>query len=62
MYTQRLIPLSKTKPFCHVTVKIHHLIFFFNWNSLHAKLNSHYEPWSYKKKKHKKIEAYRKPV
>ena len=28
--------------------------FFFNWNSLHARLNSHYEAWSYKKKKHKK--------
>ena len=27
---------------------------FFNWDSLHAKLNSHYEAWSYKKKKHKK--------
>ena len=29
--------------------------FFFNWNSPHARLNSHYEAWSYKKKKkHKK--------
>ena len=28
------------------------------WDSLHAKLNSHYEVWSYKKKKHKKIKAY----
>ena len=36
--------------------------FFFNWNSLHARLNSHYEAWSYKKKKHKKITAYRKSV
>ena len=27
---------------------------FFNWDSLHARLNSHYEAWSYKKKKHKK--------
>ena len=32
---------------------------FFNWDSLHARLNSHYEAWSYKKKKHKKITAYR---
>ena len=30
-----------------------------DWDSLHARLNSHYEAWSYKKKKHKKIEAYR---
>ena len=29
-------------------------IIFFNWDSLHARLNSHYEAWSYKKKKHKK--------
>ena len=35
---------------------------FFNWNSLHARLNSRYEAWSYKKKKHKKITAYRKSV
>ena len=31
--------------------------FFFNWDSLHVKLNSHYKVWSYKKKKHKKITA-----
>ena len=28
----------------------------------HAMLNSHYEAWSYKKKTHKKIKAYRKSV
>ena len=28
--------------------------FFFNWDSLHTKLNSHYEAWSYKKKKAQK--------
>ena len=27
------------------------LHFFLNWDSLHAKLNSHYEAWSYKKKR-----------
>ena len=27
--------------------------FFFSWDSLHARLNSHYKAWSYKKK-HKK--------
>ena len=26
---------------------------FFNWVSLHASLNSHYEAWSYKKKEKK---------
>ena len=35
------------------------LKYFFNWDSLHARLNSHYEAWSYIKKKHKKIEAYK---
>ena len=28
--------------------------FFFNWDSPHVRLNSQYEAWSYKKKKHKK--------
>ena len=44
--------------FCHFCF----LFFKFNWHSLHARLNSHYEAWSYKKKKHKKITAYRKSV
>ena len=30
-------------------------LLFFNWDSLHARLNSHFKAWSYKKKKHKKI-------
>ena len=36
--------------------------FFFklNGDSLHARLNSRYKAWSYKKKKHKKIKAPRK--
>ena len=38
--------------------------FFFvvNWDSLHARLNSHYEVWSYKKRGTKKITGYRKSV
>ena len=35
---------------------------FFNWDSLNATLNSHYETRSYKKKKYKKIEAYIRSV
>ena len=35
---------------------------FFHWDSLHARLNSHYEAWSYKKKNTKKITGYRKSV
>ena len=37
-------------------------IFFFIWDSLHARLNSRYEAWCYKKKEHKKVKAYRKSV
>ena len=36
--------------------------FFFNWDSPHARLNSHYEAWSYKKRSTKKIIGYRKTV
>ena len=36
--------------------------FFFNWDSLHARLNNHYEAWSCKKRSTKKITGYRKPV
>ena len=35
---------------------------FFNWDSFYARLSSHYDAWSYKKKKHKKIRAHRKSV
>ena len=30
------------------------IFFFLNWDSPHARLNSHYEAWSYKKKKAQK--------
>ena len=33
-----------------------------NWDSLHARLNSHHKAWSYMKKKQKKIKAHRKSV
>ena len=36
------------------------VIFFFNWDSLHAMLN--YEAWSYKNGSTKKITGYRKSV
>ena len=38
------------------------MYFTFIYRLLHARLNSHYEAWSYKKKKHKKIKAYRQSV
>ena len=35
---------------------------FLNWDSHHARLNSHYEAWSYKKRNTKRIAGYRKSV
>ena len=37
-------------------------LFLKNWDSLHARRNSHYDLWSYKKKKHIKVKEYRKSV
>ena len=33
--------------------------FYLIYDLLYARLNSHYEVWSYKKKKHKKIKRYK---
>ena len=33
-------------------------IYVFVWDSLHARMNRHYDAWNYKKKKYKKIKAY----
>ena len=38
------------------------VFFFFNWDSLNARLKSHYEAWTYKKRSTKKITGYRKSV
>ena len=46
---------TKCSRFVHFSSSI-----FFCWCSLHVRLNSHYEAWSYKKKKHKKVKAYTK--
>ena len=35
---------------------------FFNWDLLHARLNSHYEAWSLQEKEARKIKTYRKSV
>ena len=37
-------------------------ISFLKWDSLNARLNSQFQAWSYKKKNHKKVKAYRKSV
>ena len=69
---QFLRPLKKpfNFPFVYHDISVsptmslkHTLLFFcFNWNLFHARLDSHYEAWSYKKKKHKKIKVYWKSV
>ena len=48
------------KPWIHADLCIFKI--FFYWDSLCARLSSHYKAWSYKKKKHRKIKAYRKFV
>ena len=37
-----------------------YIYIFFNSDSLHPRLNSHYEAWTYKKRSTKKITGYRK--
>ena len=32
------------------------IFFFFNWDSFHARLNSHFEAWSYKKRSTKRLQ------
>ena len=39
--------------FCYMVLEMH--LFVFDWDSLHARLSSHYEEWSYKKKKPKTL-------
>ena len=47
--------------FCYIFVCFF-LFIFLTWESLHTRLNSHYRVWSYKKKEHKMIKAYRKSL
>ena len=44
---------------CNLRGSFLFLFFFFDWDSVHARL---YETWSYKKKKQKKGKAYRESV
>ena len=51
------------KKYTPIAVTRSTLSLFFNWDSLHARVNSHYRTaWSYKKKKHIKAKEYRKSV
>ena len=51
---------STIKPFFvnESGIKVNKEVFslFFNWDSIHARLNSHYEAWSYKKKAQKRLQ------
>ena len=47
----------KTIKLLFVTLTYLTVIFFFsNWDSLHARLNSHYKAWSYKKRRKKRLQ------
>ena len=46
----------------HQLSPIDRYFLFFTWDSHHARLNSHYEAWNYKKESTKKITGYRKSV
>ena len=56
-----LYPLPSLINFLHplfvsfLLLILYFYLLFFNWDSLHQRLNSLYEAWSYKKKKHKKL-------
>ena len=45
-----------------IYIYIYIYIYIFNWDSLHARLNGHYNTWSCKKGSTKKITGYRKSV
>ena len=57
-----LLVITKSGKKERKVVSFSFFFFFLNWYSLHARLNSHYEAWSYKKRKHKKVKAYRKSI
>ena len=59
--------MGKTKKYTLFKAIFHYslrnfAIYIFNWGLLHARLNSHYEVWSYKERSTKKITGYRKFV
>ena len=58
-WTKSPVKLSQRKSLqlSSINTNTEQFVVFFNWDSLHARLNSHYKAWSYKKKKHKKIKA-----
>ena len=53
-WTKKIFSVSKFVLFIY--------LFICNWDSLHERLSNHYKACSYKKKKYKKIKAYRKSL
>ena len=45
--------------YIYIYIYIYMYVFMYDCDSLHARLNSHYNEWSYKKKKQKNIKAFR---
>ena len=59
-YQETLPSAGKNSGVVLVPCRPRKCVFFKKWDSLHARLNSHYKARSYKKKKHRNIKAYRK--
>ena len=54
--------MSLASPIFWSSESISAIVFFFNWDSLHARLNRHYKAWRHKKKKHQNMKVYRKSL
>ena len=57
-----LLTYNSAKMVVEILHFLSYYYYFFNWDSLYARLNSHYEAWSYNKRSIKKITGYRKSI
>ena len=60
IHSLRILPRSYLITFSQNTFQ--YCCLYFTWDSFHARLKGQFKAWSYKKKKHKKIKAYRKSL
>ena len=60
IHSLRILPRSYLITFSQNTFR--YCCLYFTWDSFHARLKGQFKAWSYKKKKHKKIKAYRKSL
>ena len=54
--------MARIVALCHYFSRVPLLCLFLIWDSLHGRLNSYYDAWSYKEKKDEEIKAYMKSV